>query len=328
MKRAIRSVLAWALLLVAGAALAQDPARLRVKVFPGAQNLPLYAGLAQGFFARRGIAVELLFTANSVELRDGLAKGDFDIAHSAVDNAVAMVELAGRDVAILTGGDSSMNDIIVQANVASLADLRGRIVVVDAPNTAYALQMKKILLNAGLKAGDYVLKPVGGGAQRAKAMGESRDNAATILYPPFTFAVLNDGLKSLGRANDLLGAYQGTGAFVMRPWARANGALLERYIAAYIEATRWVRDPANREECIRMLAERLKLDAGMAARTYAALMDPAYGLSLDARLNLEGFRNVLALRAEIEGQWGGKPPAPDRYLDLGYYERAIVLIGK
>lgn len=328
MKRAIRSVLAWALLLVAGAALAQDPARLRVKVFPGAQNLPLYAGLAQGFFARRGIAVELLFTANSVELRDGLTKGDFDIAHSAVDNAVAMVELAGRDVAILTGGDSSMNDIIVQANVASLADLRGRIVVVDAPNTAYALQMKKILLNAGLKAGDYVLKPVGGGAQRAKAMGESRDNAATILYPPFTFAVLNDGLKSLGRANDLLGAYQGTGAFVMRPWARANGALLERYIAAYIEATRWVRDPANREECIRMLAERLKLDAGMAARTYAALMDPAYGLSLDARLNLEGFRNVLALRAEIEGQWGGKPPAPDRYLDLGYYERAIALIGK
>ena len=40
-----------------------------------------------------------------------------------------------------------------------------------------------------------------------------------------------------------------------------------------------------------------------------------------------GFRNALALRAEIEGQWGGKPPAPDRFVDLGYYERAMALAG-
>jgi len=32
---------------------------------------------------------------------------------------------------------------------------------------------------------------------------------------------------------------------------------------------------------------------------------------------------VLALRAEIEGSWGGKPPAPERYVDLSYYEKAL-----
>jgi len=42
---------------------------------------------------------------------------------------------------------------------------------------------------------------------------------------------------------------------------------------------------------------------------------------------MDGFKAVLALRAEIEGQWGGKPPAPDKYLDLGYYERALALVG-
>lgn len=326
MNHSIRSALTGLLLLATGAALAQEPAKLRVKVFPGAQNLPLYAGLAKGFFAKRGIAVDLQFTANSVELRDGLAKGDFEVAHSAVDNAVAMVEQAGRDVAILMGGDSSMNELIVQASIGSVAELRGRTVVVDAPNTAYALQVKKILLDAGLKAGDYAVKPVGGGVQRTKAMTESRDNAATILYPPFSYALLNDGMKSLGRATDLLGPYQATGAFVMRPWVRANAALIEHYLAGYVEATRWARDPANREECIRLLAERLKLDGALAARTYAALMDPAFGLYPDARFNLEGFRNVLALRAEIEGQWGGKPPAPDKYIELGYYERALKLL--
>jgi hypothetical protein len=37
---------------------------------------------------------------------------------------------------------------------------------------------------------------------------------------------------------------------------------------------------------------------------------------------MAGFRNVLALRAEIEGSWGGTAPAPDRYVDLKYYEKA------
>jgi len=32
---------------------------------------------------------------------------------------------------------------------------------------------------------------------------------------------------------------------------------------------------------------------------------------------------VLALRAEIEGDWGGKAPPPGRYVDLTYYENAL-----
>ena len=29
-----------------------------------------------------------------------------------------------------------------------------------------------------------------------------------------------------------------------------------------------------------------------------------------------------ALRAEMEGQWGGQPPAPERFVDLSLYNRA------
>ena len=34
-----------------------------------------------------------------------------------------------------------------------------------------------------------------------------------------------------------------------------------------------------------------------------------------------------ALRAEIEGSWGGTAPAPDRYVDLRYYEKAKHRVG-
>jgi hypothetical protein len=53
-------------------------------------------------------------------------------------------------------------------------------------------------------------------------------------------------------------------------------------------------------------------------------MDPRFGFTPDAQFDMEGFRNVLALRAEIEG---GQPAAPERYIDLGYYERAMKRLG-
>jgi hypothetical protein len=35
---------------------------------------------------------------------------------------------------------------------------------------------------------------------------------------------------------------------------------------------------------------------------------------------------VLAIRAEMEGMWGGTPPSPAKYIDLSYFDRAIPLI--
>ena len=297
---------------------------IKVKVFPGAQALPLIAATSQGIFERHGLKVELLFTQNSVELREDLGNGNVQIVHSAVDNAVAMVERAKKDVVIVSGGDSSMNEFFVQPDVRSVADLKGRILLVDAPNTAYALQAKKILLMHGLKQGtDYSLREAGGTMFRYKAMREGKDADASMLNPPFSVDAAASGLKSLGRAVDLIGPYQATGAFVLRDWAKANADTLERYIAALIDSTRWVKAPENKATSAKILVERFKLDPKVAERTLELLTDPKFGLAQDARFNVEGFKNVLALRAEIEGDWGGKPPAAERYFDLSYYDRAL-----
>ena len=51
-----------------------------------------------------------------------LRPGKFDIVHSAVDNALAMIEVAKHDVVIVTGGDSGMNEFFVQGEIKSFAD--------------------------------------------------------------------------------------------------------------------------------------------------------------------------------------------------------------
>ena len=61
--------------------------KLKVIVFEGVQNLPIFAAQAQGYFEQESLNIELTFTPNSWTLRDGLQAGLFDIAHTAVDNA-------------------------------------------------------------------------------------------------------------------------------------------------------------------------------------------------------------------------------------------------
>jgi ABC-type nitrate/sulfonate/bicarbonate transport system substrate-binding protein len=297
---------------------------LKVMVFPGLSNFSIFAAEHKNLFAKHGLAVELLNTPNSDVLRNGLAKGDHQIAHAAVDNAVAMVELAKADVAIVTGGDNGLNHIFVQPEINAYADLRGKTVVVDAPNTAFALLLYKALKDAGLNKGDYTVKPVGGTTARLEAMTKDKANAAAaVLNPPFTFRAGEAGLKDMGTATKAVGAYQSDGAFIMRDWAKANSDALVRYISAYVEGRRWALDPANKAEAIALLSERLKLTPQVAALAYAAATDPAEGMAKDAKFDMAGFANVLKLRAEIEGQWGGKPPAPEKYVDLSYYDRAL-----
>jgi len=297
---------------------------LKVMVFPGLSNFSIFAAGHKNLFAKHGLAVEFLNTPNSDVLRNGLAKGDHQIAHAAVDNAVAMVELAKADVAIVTGGDNGLNHIFVQPEINAYADLRGKTVVVDAPNTAFALLLYKALKDAGLNKGDYAIKPVGGTTARLEAMTKDKGNAAAaVLNPPFSFRAGEAGLKDMGTATKAIGAYQSDGAFIMRDWAKANSDALVRYISAYVEGRRWALDPANKAEAIALLSERLKLTPQVAALAYAAATDPAEGMAKDAKFDMAGFANVLKLRAEIEGQWGGKPPAPEKYVDLSYYDRAL-----
>lgn len=308
---------------------ANDPQTLRVNVFRSATNIPIYMAEEMGAFTKRNLRIDLQFTPNSTEQRAGLAAGRSDIVHTAADNAVAMVEVAKVDAVIVSGGDSGLLELFVRPEIKSLSDVRGKAMVVDAPNTAYALVARKMLKNAGLIDGrDYRLLPIGGTESRVNAFTQSPDNAVGMLNPPWTFIAASQGARSFGKVKDLFGPYQGISTIVMRPWAQANQGALERYLAAYIEGCRLTVDPANREQVIAVLRKRLNLTADVASRSYAGLIEPGYGLSRDCRLDMAGFRNALALRAEIEGQWGGVAPAPDRYLDLGYFERAMPFVAR
>jgi ABC-type nitrate/sulfonate/bicarbonate transport system substrate-binding protein len=312
-------------LLWGNSALAQTPGAQKIKVLTLlGRPLPIVVADRQGLFAKYEIEVETENLPNSDVLRTNLAAGKGDLAYLAVDNAVAMVELAHQDVVIVMGGEGSQNELIAQPEIKAIKDLRGKTLIVDAPNTAYALQMKKILLLSGMQVEkDYELKAFGATPARLVAMREHKEFAGSMLGPPSSIAAKHEGFVSLGSVQELIGPYQAAGYFAERQWAQEHRGALASYLAAIIEAQRWLMAPANKQEVIELMVKESHLAADVAAENYEAVMRKAGGFERDARFDLDGFKNVLKLRAEIEGSWGGHPPAPEKYYDSSYYDAAL-----
>ncbi len=301
-------------------------APLKVIVFPGLSNLAIFSAQHKGLFDKHKVAIEIVNTPDSKELREGLAAGRYQIAHAAVDNAVAQIENQKVEAAIVMGGDSGLNLLMVKPEINSIEDLKGKTVVVDAPNTAYALLLYKMLKVKGLERGkDYKVNPVGGTTQRLEAMTKDKANAGGMMNPPFSVRALKAGpLKSLGSPLAVVGPYQAGGVWILKSWAKANEDTLVRYLRANIEAIRWALDPANKAEAVKLLGDRLKLPPDVAQASFEMGANAkAGGFAKDLAFDMVGFRTVLALRAELEGQWGGMPPAPDKFLDMSFYQKAL-----
>ena len=293
---------------------------LTVMVFPGTQTLPLFAAQAQGFFRKRGISIELRPAPNSQEQREGLASGRYQIVHGAADQCVALAEASKVDAVIVAGGDNGFNHLFVQPDIERLADLRGRTLVADVVNTGWSFVLYEILKQHGLGRGNYMIQEAGAPFRRFQAMRDDKTMAAAILNPPYAIHARRAGFKDMGAVVDTVGPYLGTVPYALRGWAHGNTDVLAAYLAACIEGLRWVLDPANRAEAVKLTADRLNVPADIAGEIYAVASDPVSGLATDAAFDLEGFKTVQRLRAQSEGS----PLAPpEKYFDLSFYRQAL-----
>ncbi len=295
---------------------------LVVSTFPNAKALPLWIAAEVGLFAGFGLNVSIDETESSKLQREKLISGDVHVAQAAVDNGLALIK-GGHDAIIVMGGESGINDFIVQKDIQDFAGMRGRILAVDSPDTAYALQARRLLGQAGLVAGrDYDIRPVGNAGLRLKAMLQDAGIGGAVLNPPYSSEAQLNGMRSLGGMVALLGPYQAGGAFMLRSWAHNHEVQLDGYIKTYVSALRWLTQPGHRDQGIDSLRRHLDLSLSVANKAFDQLIDPVTGFSPDARLDMEGVANMLAIRAETEGA-GGTPLDPALFIDLSYYQRAM-----
>jgi ABC-type nitrate/sulfonate/bicarbonate transport system substrate-binding protein len=308
-------------------ALAQTPANLRVIFFPSADILPTWIGITKGFFAARGVALTMTPTPGSVYQFQHLSGGDFDIALTAIDNAIAYDEGQGQaplpnpaDFIAFLGGDNALLRLYARPEIRTYADLRGKPIAVDALTTGFAFVLRKMLEANGLHDGDYTLVAAGGTLQRYQRLTTSPDFAATLLTVPFDLQAKAQGFTHLGDAVDTIGRYQGIVSIASKAWMARNNPAVIGYIRGTLDALRWMYAPANRDEAIRILIDNTKLAPELAAQLYPILVDGS--IDREAKVDPVGLRTVLALRSEY-----GTPRKPltdpARYYDDSAYRAAL-----
>jgi ABC-type nitrate/sulfonate/bicarbonate transport system substrate-binding protein len=301
---------------------------LKVIVFPGGFNLPIWSGLAQGSFADEGLALDMHLTTSSKEQLAGLIHGDYDIAMTGIDNVVAYMEGQGEaeiratpDLFTFMGGDDAFLSLVTIGEVQSFDDLRGRTLSVDAMTTGFAFVLREIVEKAGLKEGEVTYESIGGVMQRWEAL-KAGAQAGTLLLTPFDVIGTAIGLNVLARARDHLPAYQGVVGAARRSWAAENGEALIGYIRAYRRALAWLFDPANRKAAEAILVERVPtMSPEVAARACDIFLDPETGFEPTAAIDWAGIGEVLRLRSKY-GEPKKSLTDAKKYVDLTWYEKA------
>lgn len=305
------------------------PQRLTIIVFPGGANLPLWAGLAQGFFAQEGLDIAVRYTRSSVEQVTALVEGECELGLTGFDNIVAYQEGQGEaqltrapDLFAFMGGDNAFLRLVVRSDIDTYADLRGKTLSVDALTTGFAFVLRKMLALNGIGEGDVSFERAGGAVQRFDVLKKGR-HAGTLLLTPFELSGRKFGLKVLQSANDVFPQYQGLVGVASRAWAEANSEALERFIAGYLAALRWLFAKENRKAAAAILMQNVpSMTAELADATNDIFLAVHSGFDPDARLDRDGMKAVLALRSEY-GQPRRTLTDEEKYLHTAYYDRAV-----
>lgn len=129
-----RALFLSALTSVAGLATALDELRLGSFVKTATYSV----ALEQGFFAHQGLEVTYLQIPNSTFGYAALLGGSYDILHGALDNVLNRRWNLGQGIAAIGQLDLGV-DVVLQGapNITSVSQLKGKPIMVDAPNSGY-----------------------------------------------------------------------------------------------------------------------------------------------------------------------------------------------
>lgn len=303
---------------------------VRLIVFPGAFNWPVWVARRMGWFAGANLEVQVTPTPGSVFQLTGLIEGRFDLGITLIDNVVAYregqgeVPAVGKDLIGLMAHDTrTLPALITLPEVRTYADLRGRTLSLDATRTGYANVLYAMLEKGGLGRDDYKLDSIGGVRQRFEALLERR-HAGALFNSPFESLLEAQGFTRLDTAGSVAASYQGMVVAGRRAWIAANRAAVVGFLRSLLRAIAWLYDPANRGAAFRIHDEEMPgAPAGSAATAHGILFHPEHGLPREGMIEHDAVAAVLDIRSRF-----GVPRrplgAPQDYYDLRYLDEARV----
>lgn len=245
-----------------------------------------------GFFAREGLEIGFHKATYAPDHNQGMAEGRWDFTLSSADTMIARATRDGVDYVLFMQAEEGLDACLIgRPGIKSVDDLRGQLLAGDPGDSNLDLIRKKILHQHGIEDKEYAVEIIGASPQRLAAFKEGRVVAA-MLTPPSSEEAVAAGGRILARAADYVPNWPLTCGWTRREWLESHRDLAVRFIRAWVAATDWILNPANRKETLELLMRELGLSPAAAQNSLDRIVPKA-------RINPDSIRSVLELRIEM-----------------------------
>lgn len=215
--------------------------RLRVMWF-----VPPAIATAASWQENAGLVLETSLTQSSDEQFAALSEGRVDAVVTSMDNVFHWNHRAGPQDFVIVAQVEVTTPLSIMANpsVTSVSDLKGRTILVDAPENGFVIALRALLNQAGLNLPDYTLTPVGGVKERYIALLDGAGDA-TLLGPPFDALAIREGIHKVAEVQASYPEFPGQGV-VVRKSSLTSDLGLRLWLKSLSEALSQL--PANLEK--------------------------------------------------------------------------------
>jgi ABC-type nitrate/sulfonate/bicarbonate transport system substrate-binding protein len=248
-------------------------------------------------------------------------QGKVDLAHSSSPYLISAVLKGSNAVAIAGEVANPVYTLIVRPEIKSYADLRGKVIALSVAADTISITTRKLLAKHGVKDGEYKIRQLVGTPVRYACL-KSGECAGVPLGQPADIAAVGAGFRRLGDTTEAVGNFQFQLIVANRTWAAANRDKVVPFLRAIADAFRFIRNPANRDETIKLTMEQTGSSEAIARAVMSLYFEPDRGvIPHQAEIDLKGLGQVIAFMGEA-GELSSPLPTIDRFVDLQYLAAA------
>lgn len=282
-------------------------------------NLPLWIAQHAGFFAREGLAVEIVLIEGIDEVTRRLVGGDLQLALDVTENVILNAEQGGR-LEIVGGNVNRLPfSFIARPHIRTWADLRGARIGVSSISAGSSSLVMQLLAAHGLRhPRDYTLLAVGPILARWNMLQRGEIDAG-LQGAPLNHIALDSGFVDLGNPRAQFPDFQFTSLDADADWAKRNEDTAVAFLRAWLAAHRWFYD--NRAGTTEIAMKETGVERRYAERAWDEYVRDEI-FPRDARASAAAVQALVEVSSLIRNLPGRSRSRAEQYINHGYLEMA------
>ncbi len=286
-------------------------------------HLPFWAGVQNGWYREQGLDVTLSVMGGIDETTRALKDRTIDIGVGSPEHVIQDVE-AGGDLRIVGGSVNRLtHHLIVQPEITSLEQLRGKILGVSALTGGTSSLFIDILERVGLTPEDYTIVVAGTVPPRHIKL-QRREIDAGMQTDPHNYIADDAGFGNLGLVSQWIPYFIFNSINARREWATAHSSILTRFLLATIKASHWML--ADRAGAVDLASDWMGIARGYADRSWKEHV-AGDAVPLDLHVKRASIDTTVAMMRRDRSMAIAADARPEKYVELTFLEAAQAQAG-